>query len=240
MSIGRSSTASEMESEKIREVCRIREAQALRRTVAVSLGDVRCCRTGIRCRANDRTRGYRRDASRRFCRAAGPPGDAEGRKGVAHAEGQVLLTGRASRTVGSTIDFPNADSIFHNVFSLTPPAPFDLGLYRAGASRTRVFSAPATYRVFCNIHPQMTAVVVVVPTSFVTVTGKDGSFSLELPPGTYRLTAISGRAAPTVREISVPASGLRVDGLALDERPFRDEPHKNKFGKEYPREAYRQ
>lgn len=142
--------------------------------------------------------------------------------------------------VGSTIDFPNADSIFHNVFSLSPPAPFDLGLYRAGASRTRVFSAPATYRVFCNIHPQMTAVVVVVPTSFVTVTGKDGSFSLELPPGTYRLTAISGRAAPTVREISVPASGLRVDGLALDERPFRDEPHKNKFGKEYPREAYRQ
>ena len=74
----------------------------------------------------------------------------------------------------------------------------------------------------------------------LTVTGKDGSFSLELPPGTYRLTAISGRAAPTVREISVPASGLRVDGLALDERPFRDEPHKNKFGKEYPREAYRQ
>jgi len=142
--------------------------------------------------------------------------------------------------VGSTIDFPNADSIFHNVFSLSPPGPFDLGLYRAGASRTRVFSAPATYRVFCNIHPQMTAVVVVVPTSFVTVTGKDGSFSLELPPGTYRLTAISGRAAPTVREISVPASGLRVDGLALDERPFRDEPHKNKFGKEYPREAYRQ
>ena len=59
--------------------------------------------------------------------------------------------------VGSTIDFPNADPIFHNVFSLSPPAPFDLGLYRAGASRTRVFSAPATYRVFCNIHPQMTA-----------------------------------------------------------------------------------
>jgi len=142
--------------------------------------------------------------------------------------------------VGSTIDFPNADPIFHNVFSLSPPAPFDLGLYRAGASRTRVFSAPATYRVFCNIHPQMTALVVVVPTPFVTVTGKDGSFSLELPPGTYRLTAISGRAAPTVREISVPASGLRVDGLALDERPFSDEPHRNKFGKEYPREAYRQ
>jgi plastocyanin len=142
--------------------------------------------------------------------------------------------------VGSTIEFPNDDPIFHNVFSLSPPAPFDLGLYRAGASKIRVFSTPASYRVFCNIHPQMMALVVVVPTSFVTVTGKDGSFTLELPPGAYRITVVSGRAAPMVKEIAVPAAGLRVDGLALDERPFRDEPHKNKFGKDYPREAYRQ
>ena len=142
--------------------------------------------------------------------------------------------------IGSTIDFPNDDPIFHNVFSLSRPAPFDLGLYRAGASKTRVFTAPATYRVFCNIHPQMTALIVVVPTSFVTVTGGDGSFALDLPPGAYRITAISGRAAAVVKEIAVPASGLRVDDLALDERPFRDEPHKNKFGKEYPRQAYRQ
>ncbi len=142
--------------------------------------------------------------------------------------------------VGSSIDFPNADPIFHNVFSLSPPAPFDLGLYRAGASKARVFSSPATYRVFCNIHPQMMAVVVVVATPFVTVTGKDGAFALDLPPGTYRLTAVSGRAAATMKEIAVPAAGLRVDELALDERPFADEPHKNKFGKDYPRDAYRQ
>jgi plastocyanin len=142
--------------------------------------------------------------------------------------------------VGSTIDFPNDDPIFHNVFSLSSPAPFDLGLYRAGASKMLVFSAVATYRVFCNIHPQMTALVVVVPTSFVTVTGTDGAFVLDLPPGTYRLTVVSGRAAPIVKEISVPAAGLRVDDLALDERLFRDERHRNKFGKEYPREAYKQ
>ena len=140
--------------------------------------------------------------------------------------------------VGSTIEFPNGDPIFHNVFSLSAPAPFDLGLYRAGASKARVFSAPATYRVFCNIHPQMMALVVVVPTPFVTVTGNDGRFTLDLPPGTYRLTVVSGRAAPAVKEVAVPPAGLRVEDLALDERPFRDEPHKNKFGKEYPREAY--
>ena len=65
--------------------------------------------------------------------------------------------------VGSTVDFPNADPIFHNVFSLSTPGPFDLGLYRAGASKSRVFAEPATYRVFCNIHPQMTALLAVVP-----------------------------------------------------------------------------
>jgi plastocyanin len=142
--------------------------------------------------------------------------------------------------VGSTIDFPNADPIFHNVFSLSPPVPFDLGLYRAGASKSRSFAAPAAYRVFCNIHPQMTALVVVVPTPFVTVTSRDGTFSLDLPPGRYRVTVVSGRSAPAVKEVSVPSAGVRVEGLELDERAFADEPHKNKFGKDYPKEAYRQ
>src|SRR6185295_18256193 len=65
--------------------------------------------------------------------------------------------------VGSTVEFPNDDPIFHNVFSLQSPEPFDLGLYRAGESKPRVFSQPGSYRVFCNIHPQMTALIVVAP-----------------------------------------------------------------------------
>ncbi len=239
MSIGRSSTASEMESENSRST----EFEKRRLCGALSLflwatsaaaGPVSgVVQTTVRA-------GTTATQAVVFAEPLDRPATPKGVKASLTQKDKSFSPDVLGVPVGSTIDFPNADSIFHNVFSLSPPAPFDLGLYRAGASRTRVFSAPATYRVFCNIHPQMTAVVVVVPTSFVTVTGKDGSFSLELPPGTYRLTAISGRAAPTVREISVPASGLRVDGLALDERPFRDEPHKNKFGKEYPREAYRQ
>jgi plastocyanin len=142
--------------------------------------------------------------------------------------------------VGSTVEFPNEDAIFHNVFSLSPPIPFDLGLYRAGSSKSRSFRTPATYRVFCNIHPQMTALVFVVPTPFVTVTSRDGAFSLDLPPGSYRVTVVSGRSAPAVKEVSVPSAGTRVEGLELDERAFADEPHKNKFGKDYPRDAYRQ
>ena len=239
MSIGRSSTASEMESENSRST----EFEKRRLYGALSLflwatsaaaGPVSgVVQTTVRA-------GTTATQAVVFAEPLDRPATPKGVKASLMQKDKSFSPDVLGVPVGSTIDFPNADSIFHNVFSLSPPGPFDLGLYRAGASRTRVFSAPATYRVFCNIHPQMTAVVVVVPTSFVTVTGKDGSFSLELPPGTYRLTAISGRADPTVREISVPASGLRVDGLALDERPFSDEPHKNKFGKEYPREAYRQ
>src|SRR5438105_4984429 len=67
---------------------------------------------------------------------------------------------------GSTVDFPNQDPIFHNVFSRSRPGEFDLGLYRAGASKSVTFSSANTYRVFCNIHPQMTAVIQVVPTSY--------------------------------------------------------------------------
>src|ERR1051326_5745707 len=69
--------------------------------------------------------------------------------------------------VGSTISFPNDDMIFHNVFSLSRPNPFDLGLYRAGESKDRTFTVPAIYKVFCNIHPQMSATILVVPTSYI-------------------------------------------------------------------------
>src|SRR5262245_20386027 len=63
--------------------------------------------------------------------------------------------------VGSTIQFPNDDPVFHNVFSLNPPEQFDLGLYREGASKSQTFKEPGVYRVYCNIHPQMSAVILV-------------------------------------------------------------------------------
>jgi plastocyanin len=140
--------------------------------------------------------------------------------------------------VGSTVVFPNQDPIFHNVFSLSGPQPFDLGLYRAGDSRMRVFTAPGTYRVFCNIHPQMTALVVVVPTAHVTTAGPDGRYALELPPGRYRLTALSERAAPATVEITSGAGATAAPELRLDESSWALVPHKNKFGKDYPAAAY--
>lgn len=140
--------------------------------------------------------------------------------------------------VGSTVDFPNEDPIFHNAFSLARPNPFDLGLYRSGASKSRVFSETAIYRVFCNIHPQMTAVILVLPTSHITEADSAGTFRFDLPPGRYRLTAWSERSQPAVAEISVSSGAVAVPDLELDESKFIETPHKNKFGQDYTGSAY--
>lgn len=140
--------------------------------------------------------------------------------------------------VGSTVDFPNLDPIFHNVFSLSKPGPFDLGLYRAGGSKSRVFTEPATYRVFCNIHPQMTAMITVLSTSFIAGADASGAYRLDLPPGRYRLTAWSERSQATSAEITVSEAALSAPDLTLDESKFVELLHKNKFGQDYPKGAY--
>ena len=81
--------------------------------------------------------------------------------------------------VGTAVTFPNSDGIFHNVFSLSTGNAFDLGLYRSGASKTRTLTAPGVVRIFCNIHPQMSAFVVAVPTPWVAVAEAGGAFRLE-------------------------------------------------------------
>ena len=141
--------------------------------------------------------------------------------------------------IGSTVDFPNNDGLYHNVFSLSAPQPFDLGLYRAGESRSRTFTAPGVYRVFCNIHPQMSAVVVVAPTAYATVAASDGSYVLDLPPGRYRVTAMSERAAPVTVEVTSTPGASNAPELTLDESQWAATQHKNKFGKDYPAAAYK-
>jgi len=139
---------------------------------------------------------------------------------------------------GSTVDFPNNDGIFHNVFSLSGPQPFDLGLYRSGETRLRTFTAAGTYRVFCNIHPQMTAVIVVAPTAFTALAAPDGRFTLDLPPGRYRVTALSERSSPVSVEATSTQGATTAPDLTLDESAWALTQHKNKFGKEYPAAAY--
>lgn len=141
--------------------------------------------------------------------------------------------------VGSTVDFPNNDPIFHNVFSLSGPQPFDLGLYRSGETRARTFTRPGTYRVFCNIHPQMSAVILVVPTPHVTVADRDGRYVLDLPPGRYRVTAVSERSGPASVEVESSPGAAAAPELTLDESSWVFVRHKNKFGADYPASAYK-
>jgi plastocyanin len=142
--------------------------------------------------------------------------------------------------VGSAVEFPNDDPIFHNVFSLSGPQPFDLGLYRSGESKSRTFDRPGSYRVFCNIHPQMSALIMVVPTPYVVVADGSGRFVLDLPAGRYRVTAQSERATPVSLDINAEAGATVAPPLTIDESQWLAVQHKNKFGKDYPAAAYKQ
>jgi plastocyanin len=140
---------------------------------------------------------------------------------------------------GAVVRFPNDDAIFHNVFSLSPGNAFDLGLYRAGASKSRTFATPGVVRVFCNIHPQMTALVVAAPTPWIVTADARGAWRLELPPGRYRVTALSERAAAVSVDVIV-AGATTLPPITLDESAFVAVPHTTKCGKPYPASAYKQ
>ena len=88
--------------------------------------------------------------------------------------------------VGTSVEFPNNDRVFHNVFSFRDGKRFDLGLYPIGTVRRVAFDQPGLSRVFCNIHPNMAAYVMAVDSPYFGVSDDDGRFTLpSVPPGTY-------------------------------------------------------
>ncbi len=89
---------------------------------------------------------------------------------------------------GTRVDFPNFDPIFHSAFSNYNGKPFDLGLYEPGSSQSVRFTRAGVVRVFCNIHPTMSAIIIVLDTPYYSTTKKDGTFRIEnVPAGDYRL-----------------------------------------------------
>jgi plastocyanin len=138
----------------------------------------------------------------------------------------------------STVDFPNDDPIYHNVFSVSGANRFDLGLYRSGASKSRSFQEPGLVRVYCNIHPQMVGFVMVVDSDFKTVTGPDGSFRFDgVPPGAHVVKAWHEEGPETSQPVTVRASGDAPLVLRLDLSGYKPAPHKNKYGNDYPPNA---
>ena len=143
-------------------------------------------------------------------------------------------------SVGATVDFPNFDPIFHNVFSTYDGQNFDLALYPPGTSRSVTFRWPGIVRVFCNIHASMSAVIVVLDTPYFDTTKKDGSFEFRnVPAGEYYLRVFHERATPETldalaRRVMVAGDLVSLPALAISESGYLSTPHLNKFGRAYP------
>jgi plastocyanin len=114
-------------------------------------------------------------------------------------------------TVGTSVDFPNSDTTFHSVFSLSRPKQFDLGRYKPGRTGTVIFDRPGIESVFCDIHSHMSAYILIFSHPFFAVTDDDGRYSIpSVPAGTYSVAVWSelGKAQP--RKVTV------VQGEAIE------------------------
>lgn len=108
--------------------------------------------------------------------------------------------------VGTTVEFPNNDKVFHNVFSFRDGKKFDLGMYPKGAIKRIVFDQPGLARLFCNIHPNMAAYVMAVDSPYFAVSDENGTFTISsVPPGTYTYHAWRAGGQPLT-------GSVRVDG----------------------------
>lgn len=141
---------------------------------------------------------------------------------------------------GTVVDFPNLDPIFHNAFSNYDGTIFDVALYPPGSSRQVRFDRPGIVRVFCNIHPSMSAVIVVVDSNYFATTGRQGRFSIpNVPTGPYEIHFFHERSTPETLEklthsVVVPAEDDDIGVTEISEAGYLPVAHKNKYGRDYP------
>ena len=110
--------------------------------------------------------------------------------------------------VGTTVDFPNRDKTYHNVFSLSKPQRFDLGRYATGQSKAVRFERPGVVRVFCDIHSHMSAFILVFAHRFFAVTDESGGYRIDnVPPGQYNLSVWTDGRVRETRPVRVPEDG---------------------------------
>ena len=139
---------------------------------------------------------------------------------------------------GTAVEFPNHDPFFHNVFSLFEGKRFDLGLYEAGTTRVVHFDRAGISYIFCNIHPEMSAVVVALKTPYYAVSDASGKFAIpQVPEGRYTLQVWSERAnldtlKALSREVVVSGADHSLGTIHLSEDNLAA-PHKNKYGRDY-------
>jgi plastocyanin len=142
--------------------------------------------------------------------------------------------------VGTTVDFPNYDPIFHNAFSNFDGQMFDVSLYPPGTTRSIRFRRDGIVRVFCNIHPAMSAVIVVLKWPYFAVSARSGEFTIaDVPAGAYRLRVFHERATQATldalaRNVDVASGGPELPPITVSESGYLLLPHKNKYGQDYP------
>jgi len=140
--------------------------------------------------------------------------------------------------VGGKVEFPNHDPFFHNVFSLFEGKRFDLGLYESGTSRFVQFDKPGISYIFCNIHAEMSAVIIALNTPYYAISNARGEISIpNVPPGRYELQVFHSSVPPenlqtVTREITVASGGTSLGTLTLTESDL-EVTHKNKYGRDY-------
>lgn len=153
-------------------------------------------------------------------------------------KGKKFIPHVVAVTQGTEIEFPNQDLFFHNVFSIHQGKTFDLGLYESGAARKVRFTQPGISYIFCNIHPEMSAVVVVLKTRYFAVTDQDGNFQINrVPPGSYKLDVwneLSPEAELTsqTRTVEITRGDNALPKITLHSSDAPQE-HLNKYGEPY-------
>jgi plastocyanin len=149
---------------------------------------------------------------------------------VMEQRGREFLPNLMAVSVGSTISFPNFDTVFHNVFSTSALGAFDLGLYKAGEAREFTFTKEGIIRIGCNLHANMSAYIAVVAAPAYVVTDINGNYAFKrLAPGKYKLKAWSIKSKNPITQdvtIKVGANTLNI-GVAAD-APTGPQP--DKFG----------
>jgi len=141
--------------------------------------------------------------------------------------------------IGTVVDFPNRDPFFHNVFSLFDGKRFDLGLYEAGATNSVRFDRVGVSFLFCNIHPEMSAVVIAVDTPYYGVSDRAGNITIRnVLDGEYELHVWYERSLPEdlktlTRTVTVSPATKDLGMISVPQNPSFSPAHKNKYGQDY-------
>jgi plastocyanin len=142
--------------------------------------------------------------------------------------------------VGGKVEFPNSDPFFHNVFSLFEGKRFDLGLYESGTTRFVQFDKPGISFIFCNIHAQMSAVVITLATPYYAISDARGQLTInDVPSGRYELQIFHAAVPPDAlraltREVTIAPGQETLGNFTLAETDTLVA-HKNKYGHDYDR-----